>query len=789
MNPPLHLHFIGIGGIGMSAIARMADKSGYDVSGCDLNDNDQCKKLRMLNINCLTGNDPAHLEGVDVVVRSSAVHLDHPEIMQARKKHIPVFSRLHMLSRLMRDKRTVGIAGCHGKTTTTWLISHMLIKCGYDPTVMLGGNAPEIGGNFRSGKSEWFVSEVDESDGLFHEICPDFAIITNVDIDHLDHYRDLDSIEAAFRQYIHNVKDDGKVIVCNDDERAMRTVSICDEQKLITYGFNQKALIRAGEVELSAKGSKFTLFHKGNRMDVFTLKMTGEHNIQNALAAIAFGFCLNLNCNEIKDALSQCEGVERRMQIILEDKNFTVIDDYAHHPAEINVTLKTARLMTRRHLIGIFQPHRYSRTQKLADDFGRALARLDRLILAPIYPAGEKTIPGISSEIIENAVKKVRNIPCTLVGQMEDIPSILLKELKTGDVAIVMGAGDISVISRTISAEIKKLNSTHSRHIHHDAANRRSRKQGADPSISLKVGPELSRRTNLLSWPGNVRKDVPLAPFTSIRIGGKAEFFCEPVGLDELLAIYRYALNEKVPVNILGNGSNVLIPDAGIHGLVIHMGKGLDWQQRKGDRVFAGAGLELAYLIQRTHKWGLGGCGRLVGIPGTVGGAIQMNAGTQAGAIADIIHAVRIVDSRGEIKILNQKDLKFSYRSSNLHGLLILEGIFDLEPAAREMLFKESRDMLIKRKETQPLTLKNAGCIFKNPAGKSAGELIDRAGMKGLRVGGVKISEKHGNFIVNDEQGSEKDVKELIKKVTDKLKLKYGIKLEPELQFWKPGSS
>ncbi|MFH1022912.1 MAG: UDP-N-acetylmuramate--L-alanine ligase [Planctomycetota bacterium] len=751
----LHLHFVGIGGIGMSAIARLAAERGYRVSGCDLSENREVLALRASGIPCSKGHDPSHVPGVDVMIRSSAIPLTHPEIVRATTEGVPVFSRIHMLARVMRGGRSVGVAGCHGKTTTTWLVASVLIQGGYDPTVMLGGNAAAIGGNFRRGNSEWFVVEVDESDGLFREIHPDIAVITNVDRDHLDHYRDLAEIEAAFARYAGNVRAGGRIIVCADDAAAMRAVREIPRERLLFYGTGEGAFLRASDVRLLPDRTVFRVRHGDADLGEFEIRLLGMHNMRNALAAIGTAMVFGAPVEAVRRALARTERVDRRLQILARERGITVIDDYAHHPTEIAATLAAARLMTRGRILAVFQPHRYSRVEKLAVEFGPVLAKSDRVFLAPLYPAGEAPIPGVSSQRVADAIRKAGDIPVILAEDRRDIPGMILREARDGDVVLVMGAGDVVEVGRAVAGALKN-------------------DSGVGSAASVPDG----------EWPCPVRREVPLAACTTFAIGGPAEYFAEPSDADALLGLLKFARGRGVPVRFLGNGSNLLIADEGVRGLVIRLGKGLDFLRREGDEVVAGAGLDLARLVHQCQEWGLGGCECLAGIPGTVGGALVMNAGTRHGCIGDVVREVCVADAGGAARRMERDALEFRYRGSNLRGMPVLDARLALRPADPAVLRETSRGILEKRRETQPLGWRNAGCVFKNPPGAGAGRLIDEAGLKGFREGGVRVSEIHANFIVNDGRGTARDVRTLIERVREAIRVKHGIVLETEIEFW-----
>ena len=450
-----HVHFVGIGGIGMSSIAHIAAMRGAVVSGCDRHEGHILDGLRSKGITVSIGHTPAHLDGIDVLVTSSAVAKDEPEVLRAAGECIPVLTRARMLAVLMEGHRGIGIAGAHGKTTTTWLTSNIFIRAGLDPTIMLGGVVADLGGNWRVGRSEFFITEVDESDRSLLELSPTYVILTNLDREHLDQYRDIDDIKDTFRTFLRRMPRDGVLVGCIDNPNVADVLEACPA-KVVTYGIEKTADAYVRSQRFVPGGSEFEIIWHNQPLAGFKLSLPGEHNVQNALAAATLALEMGVPLPAIRTALANTVGVHRRLENKGSANSITVIDDYGHHPTEIKATLKTARAMAAGRLIGVFQPHRYSRTRALCNEFADAFDDLDLLVVTGIYCAGERPIEGVTSELILRAVsghgriKRIEYIP-----DLNDVPERLLPLLRPGDTLITIGAGNVGSLGDRILAKLK----------------------------------------------------------------------------------------------------------------------------------------------------------------------------------------------------------------------------------------------------------------------------------------------------------------------------------------------
>lgn len=438
------LHFVGIGGIGMSGIAEILIDQGFSITGSDRAASDNTERLSQLGARVKIGHAAGNLEpDVDALVYSSAVGPDNPEVVEAQKRKIPVIRRAEMLAEVMRLKYGIGIAGTHGKTTTTSMISLVLLEGGIDPTVIVGGRLRGLAGsNARLGRGEFIVVEADEFDRSFLSITPTIAVLTTLETDHLDCYRDLDDIKSAFVQFAAKVPFYGFVVLCMD-EPALQDIMPKIRNKIITYGLNSQADLQAVDLVHRKNTTRFIAVRGGKDIGEVELQIPGKHNVQNALAAIAVGLELKVPFAQVKAGIEKFTGVFRRWEVKAEMDGVTVVDDYAHHPTEIRATLAAAKAGWRRRVIGVFQPHLYSRTRDFYDEFGRAFFNADVLVLTDVYPAREEPIQGVSGELIANAAREFGHKQVHYVPDKKSVPAYLMSIVQPGDMVITMGAGDI----------------------------------------------------------------------------------------------------------------------------------------------------------------------------------------------------------------------------------------------------------------------------------------------------------------------------------------------------------
>jgi len=438
------IHFVGIGGVGMSGIAEILLNLGYRVTGSDQRRSEAAERLEQLGAKVYVGHDTAHIEGAHVVVYSSAVSRENVEVQVARQRGIPTIPRAEMLAELMRLKYGIAVAGTHGKTTTTSLIGVVLAEGRYDPTIVVGGRVTNLGSNARLGQGEYLVAEADESDGSFLKLAPTIAVVTTIDAEHLDHYGTLEAICEAFVAFVAKVPFYGSVVLCLDQPNIQMLIPRI-EKRIITYGLESGADLVARHLTLSGMTSRFEVVQRGSLLGECTLQIPGRHNVLNALAAIGVGLDLEIPFVTIQKALAGFAGVQRRFQIRGRARGVTVVDDYGHHPAEIRATLAAAKAGFDCRVVTVFQPHRYTRTRHLRQEFLTAFNQTDVLIVMDIYPAGEAPIPGVTGEDLAEGIRAHghRNV-IYLGNDRTRVLEHLAEITRPGDLVLTLGAGDVS---------------------------------------------------------------------------------------------------------------------------------------------------------------------------------------------------------------------------------------------------------------------------------------------------------------------------------------------------------
>jgi UDP-N-acetylmuramate--alanine ligase len=456
MRKTNHIHLIGIGGAGMSGIAEVLLNLGYAVSGSDLAQSDVTQRLQRQGATVFQGHAAAHMQGADVVVVSSAVKADNPEVVTARQLHIPVIPRAEMLAELMRMKYGVAVAGTHGKTTTTSLIATILARAELDPTVVIGGRLNSLGSNAKLGQGDYLVAEADESDGSFLMLSPTIGVVTTVDAEHLDFYGNLDAIKEAFLQFINKVPFYGCSVVCLDQPNIQSLVPHI-HKRFVTYGLTRQADYMARDVQFDGPRSQFDVYRDQERLGRFSLNLPGVHNVYNALAAIAVGQELEVPLPTMSKALEEFSGIHRRFEIVGTQGGTTVVDDYGHHPEEIRQTLRAAKAVwPEDRLVVVFQPHRYTRTQFLLQDFYTAFNEADVLILLDIYAASETPIPGISSQRLYEGIKEHGHRQIYYLPERDHVLPFLRQLTQEHDILMTLGAGDVWQISRSFCRAVEQ---------------------------------------------------------------------------------------------------------------------------------------------------------------------------------------------------------------------------------------------------------------------------------------------------------------------------------------------
>jgi UDP-N-acetylmuramate--alanine ligase len=745
-----HIHFVGIGGSGMSGIAEVLLTLGYKVTGSDKSKSAVTNRLEHLGAQISEGHNAQYVDGANVVVTSTAISQSNPEVKAARKAGIPVIPRIEMLAELARLKYTVAIGGTHGKTTTTSLIGHMLQRNGLDPTVIVGGRLKSFGTGGVLGKGEFLVAEADESDGSFLKLSPAISVITNIDNDHLDYYGSMKKLDESFAEFSDHIPFYGITFLCGDDKGVRRILPKL-KRRFETYGLGPKNDLRAENLTASETDSRYDVIYKGELLGQAQLPIPGRHNVLNSLAAIGVGLQLGISFEKIIQSLSSFEGVGRRLEVKGQARGVIVVDDYGHHPTEMAATYAAAKeRWPNRRVVVLFQPHRYTRTRDLYREFGAVLSKMERVILMPIYSAGEDPIRGISSGSIAKYTKGKGKTRWDEKKGFEQ----LFDELKQGDVLLTLGAGDVWKIGEMVLKEGHSL---------------RSRLLEAVPALATRV-----------------KAEEPLARHCTWAIGGPAELYIEIETLGELRGVQAFCRNERVPFFILGWGSNVLLPDEGLRGVVVRLRGEFEKIDINGERVTVGAGVHLPKLAKRCAEKSLSGTEALAGVPGTVGGALMTNAGTPRGVIGDVVDSVSVLNPDGTTQTLMRDQLDLRYRHSNLNGRWVVSASLVLKPSNNGDALQKMKAELEMRAKTQPLGTKNVGSVFKNPPNDFAARLIEAAGLKGHREGRVRVSPKHANFIENVGGATAKEALALIHRIQNTVKDKFGVDLVLEVNVVSP---
>ena len=757
---------VGVAGCGMACLGHMLLDIGCEVSGSDLAWNEFSRALAERNGLIYRGHSEENLSrsAPTLVVYSSAIPKDNPELLAAQRLGIPTVRRAKFLSALLGTQKSLCVAGMHGKTTTSSMFAFVLHELGIDASYAVGGEVPQfsapahyVTGDESESREAWFVAEIDESDGGLAMFNPGESVILNIDDEHLDYFVSVDRIRTEFASLVERTK--GPVLFCADDSELSKICS--GSSQSVSYGFHPLADYR---IELrsfdAAQPSieRFGIWHEGSLLGDFTLQLPGRANVSNSAAVIVWLLRHGFGSKAIASAMAKFKGVRRRQEIVFADSRFRVIDDYAHHPTEIRETIQAVKRFSPRRLITVFQPHRYTRTECLMEGFAACFEGADQIWLTEIYAAHEAPIPGVSGQALADAITERGQSPI-YEPSLDELRRRLYKEVKSGDVVLFLGAGGITVVAHQLAAELGSDKST------------------VDPAYIEGLNENLSSGSVL-------RLNEPLAKRTTLRVGGPAEVFLEPASQSDLSLALRLASERKVPVFVLGRGSNLLVRDSGIRGLVISLSQpAFSEMIVRGDQIVCGAGARLRVVAAEARRVGLSGLEFLEGIPGTLGGALRMNAGAMGSWMFDVVDRVKFVDFHGQIHERPASELYVEYRGCPLlKNHLAIEAVLKGEPSSTEIVKERMNQFSAKRWGSQPAA-PSAGCIFKNPATLPAGKLIDELGLKGTRVGGASVSDVHGNFIVNDGSATADDVLKLIELVKSRARTAKGVELKTEVQI------
>jgi UDP-N-acetylmuramate--alanine ligase len=752
-NPGCALHLVGIGGCGMSGLAHLLLDLGHRVSGSDLVANEEARQLSARGATIHLGHAVAHVASAKaaLVVFSSAIRADNPELQEAIRLGIPLVRRAVLLASLVHRQMPLCVAGMHGKTTTASLLAYSLQNLNANLSYAVGAVVPQLRRHARystdSSVKSLFVVEADESDGTLREFHPEASIILNVDEEHLDYFANLDAVCAEFRQFASQAR--GLVLFCADDR-----------PNAISYGFHPLAAYRAKLKPAGSglRGSIFEVWHGGSCLGEFRTQLFGNKNVSNATAVIGLLHKFGFSPMDIARAIAGFGGAARRQQVLLADSRFQVIEDYGHHPAEVEATLAALKAFAPGRLLVAFQPHRYTRTQRLLPQFAKCFKQADRLWITEIYAASEPEIDGVNGAQLAAAIRE-QGQPAEFVASLAAVSSAMKRELRAGDIVLFLGAGDITQAAQQFAVELKEV--------------RVQDKQELATELAERLSPETT-----------VRADEPLAKRTTLRVGGPADIFVEPSSESDLAVILKWCRERNLPFTLLGRGSNLLVRDGGIRGVVIClMHPKFSHLEIRGDRLYCGAGVKLKSIAVEARRHGLTGLEFLEGIPGSLGGSMRMNAGAMGSWLFDVLECIRFMDYEGNIYERKAGEVYVEYRGCPLFkNHIALAAVLKGQQASPQAIAERMTQFSRKRWESQPAA-PSAGCIFKNPMTIPAGKLVDELGLKGTRVGGAVVSDVHGNFIVNDRNATARDVLNLIEVIRERARSARGIELDTEVEI------
>lgn len=752
LSKPVNIHLIGVAGSGMSGLALLLLGMGHKVSGCDQVTTSETNRMQTIGLKFSSPQTAASVKGADLVVYSSAIRPENPAYAAAKKANTPLIRRAECLAAILHTKSGIIISGTHGKTTTSSMAAHLLRECEQKPSYYVGAEIPILGANAKwESEGEYMVAEGDESDGTLSLYKPRHSVILNIEAEHLDFYKNLDQIKEVFTTLCEQTT--GNIVYCAENSVAHE---ICANRKnAVSYGWedaDHSADYTATDIRDLKGSSAFTVKRKGEVLGDIELAIPGEHNILNALAAIAIADICGADFSLIARALSSFAGAKRRFETKYLSKSYRIIDDYGHHPTELAATLQTARSLKPSRLIVLFQPHRFTRTQLLADDFGKVLQAADRVFITGIYPASEPPIPGITGQTLVDAMKKHGDIPSKYLPNLETAHHTVGNTLEPGDLLITLGAGNVHEVGTRIAKDLKILEEMKA------------------------VMPE-----------GEIDGKIyePMRKHTTLLVGGPAQYWLEPHSFYAFAFLVDYCRQRSISIRVVGRGSNLLVKDGGIRGAVIHPTGGAFSElsiDSKG-HVVAGVGVRLKKLASYAGAHGIGGFEWMEGIPGNVGGSLRMNAGAMGIETFDQVVRVSFLDEDGVIRTRERDEIVSTYRNvQELRRNFALQAVFKGKNDTHDNIKKRWHESRDKRKDSQPIAA-SAGCTFKNPPEIPAGRLIDSLSLKGTSIGKATVSDVHGNFIVNSGSATASEILALIESIRNKAKQERGVELETEVKI------
>lgn len=751
-----HVHFVGVCGIGMAGLAFLFKSLGFHVTGCDASCNNLSGWLDSRGVTVFAGHDREHISSdVDIVVKTAAVGKDHPEILEAGKRGVPVAARGAVLAELARRFFSVCVCGTHGKTSVAAMLAQGLRDSGRSPWFAVGAECAGLSGVAGEGDERILVAEADESDATLSLYQPDVLVVTNIEFDHAETFADVEALKHCFRQAVENTK--LAVVYCADDPLA---VDVCaGAENAVGYGFSENADVRLFDFVERQYSCEFKLAVDGDNVISVSLPVAGRHNALNAAAALTSAAKAGVGLADFAGALSAFVPARRRFEKIIDTPELLVVSDYAHHPSEIITVVSSAEKLGRSGLTAVFQPHRFTRTKALLKDFPPAFDGVDQVVLLPVYAASEPVLRGGSSLNLYELLRARGKYEVVYAHTLEGAWRCVKRMLKPGDALLVVGAGSVDDIARL--------------------ARRATTGRAVLPPDS---GTELRKEIGGLRLvDSELKSNEPMAAKTTLRVGGMADVFFRAGSLADLQTLAAWCGRNNVVLRALGAGSNVLISDAGAGGVVIRLGKqSFGRIALETNTLVAGAAAGLNELTSYCAERGLGGFEFLSGIPGTVGGALRMNAGAMGAEIGDLLRWVEFVDKNGVPGMLRKDELSFAYRScAQLEDVFVTRAGFRFDTCSPETVKKTLADIAAGRSWMRGLPC--AGSIFKNPDGCHAGKLLEESGAKSFKIGGASVAERHANVIVTGPGATGSDVAALMHKMREAVAERFGVELTTEV--------
>lgn len=739
------IHLMGICGVGMAGLAYLLAKRGWRVSGCDASTEAWTQALREAGVSVTEGHSPDHVQTCSGMVVTTAVAPDHPERRAAEAAGIPVFRRGEVLATLLSGLRGIAVCGTHGKTTTACFTARLLQELDDDPAWCIGGATRRLGfvaGGPALSSDTLLVAEADESDGTLASYHPAILVLNNLDIDHLEHFRDVEDLHACFKRAVTQTRE--AVVACRDHPVAWK-VAQSGTVPVIGFGFSSEADFRADDVDCRATLTAFNLVYQGNKYPVY-LPVAGRHNILNALAAAAVAVRLGHSVEKVAQALTAAcvELPGRRFEVMVDvpDRHIRVIADYAHHPVELRKAVEMARLSEPARLRVIFQPHRYTRTRALRDDFPSAFEAADEVILLPVYAASEAPIPGGGIADLYAAFRAAGRTPTLLARSIEEVENHLNATTRSGDTVLIAGAGDVIALARRLQASWSKM-----------------------------------------PPPPPAATPVPLSRYSLFGVGGNALMRLEVNHIRTLAGLLEGFEQDRFPYRLVGMGANSWFSDLFFPGTILQLVPPENGAIRRvGEtEVEVLAAVKGMTLLAWLEAEGLSGLECMDSIPGTVGGWLAMNAGAHGGCIGDHVVSIRCLNHEGKDDTLINRSCGFGYRTCEaLRDRVAFSCRLALSQATPEAV--RGKRLAIRAKRIPLAGLRTCGSVFRNPPGDSAGRLLDEAGCKGLRVGGAFVTDFHANVIATETGANASDVLALANLMRDRVKARTGIELVPEIR-------